>query len=216
MRQFNSECDPAHECLTAVHAFLICIAPEFSLHLCFLPLSAFFYLSSDFRNFPPRRFSNTNAKPSLFSSVFPQKSLFFPHQKCTQNWKYSSLVHWSTLNQLADFFFFLAMMWGTHDLACTWRWTFWPLPFPIMTFELSADHKTCSSHESSPPGVAGNRLLWPSGLGSHGETHYCSHMAGYMQSWNHVSSIFWQISASLRPMSVSQDTSESSWTTGQV
>lgn len=44
-----------------------------------------------------------------------------------------------------------------------------------------------SSH--SPPG--GNGLLWQSGLYSHGETHYCSHMAGLHRDWcNHVRSIF--------------------------
>lgn len=29
-----------------------------------------------------------------------------------------------------------------------------------------------------PPGATGNRLLWHSGLCSHGEAHYCGHMAG--------------------------------------
>lgn len=32
---------------------------------------------------------------------------------------------------------------------------------------------------SFPPGAAGNCLLWPSGLYSHGKAHYRSHMAGY-------------------------------------
>lgn len=64
-----------------------------------------------------------------------------------------------------------------------------PTPsLPVVTFELPADHETFPSHESSPPG---NGLLWPSGLCSHGETHYCSHMAGYRDGWDHVSSIFW-------------------------
>lgn len=90
-----------------------------------------------FQEFPLRRFSNTNTKPSLFSTIFPQKS-FFPHQKCTQNWKYSTLVHWSTLNQLPDFF-----SWPCCEAHMTWHapegWLFnpslsrsWPLNFLLI------------------------------------------------------------------------------------
>ncbi|MEQ2212290.1 hypothetical protein XENOCAPTIV_028787 [Xenoophorus captivus] len=57
MHQFNAECDPACEYLTAVHASLICISLQLSLsHFLYLPVfpSLASCLSSDFRNFPQR------------------------------------------------------------------------------------------------------------------------------------------------------------------
>lgn len=177
MRPFNSECDPAYEYLTAVHNFLIFISLELSASL---PLSAFFALSSHFRNFPLSISQTLMPKPVSFplsshkiSQPLPQLRIFFrnPSIDLESAARFFRGHAWSTL--------------GVHLKA-----DFLTPPFQIMTFEPSADHKTFPSHESSPSGVAGNRLLWPSGLGSHGETHYCSHMPGYMRWWNHVSSIF--------------------------
>lgn len=79
MHQFDAECDPACEYLTAVHASLICILLTHSLSLilsasaCF-PLSCFFSLSIiRFQEFPPGSCSSITAKAggcSLFS-YFP-------------------------------------------------------------------------------------------------------------------------------------------------
>lgn len=75
MRWFISECDPAHEYLTAVHAFLICIAFGLCISV-FLPFSLHRHISG----ISPGRFSDTNAKASLFSSVFPQ-NIFSPAKR---------------------------------------------------------------------------------------------------------------------------------------
>lgn len=81
MHQFDAECDPACEYLTAVHAFLICILLTHSLSLSLIlsasasfPLSCFFSLSIiKFQEFPPGSRSSITAKAggcSLFS-YFP-------------------------------------------------------------------------------------------------------------------------------------------------
>lgn len=69
-----------------------------------------------FQEFPPGRFSNINAKASLFSSIFPPKSRP-PHPHPHKKHKYAQ----SAFESAAQF-------WSTHDSACTWRLTFWPFP----------------------------------------------------------------------------------------
>lgn len=123
MHQFNSECDPAYEYLTAMHAFPICIALELSLHLCFLPLSAFFLSIVTFQEFPPGRFK-LMPKPVSFP-LSSHKNLTHPPAK-NKDPKLKIFFIYTLINleSAARFFPGHAYTW----LGCTWRLTFWPLP----------------------------------------------------------------------------------------
>lgn len=117
MRQFISECDPAHEYLTAVHAFLICIAFGLCISV-FLPFSLHRHISG----ISPGRFSDTNAKASLFFSVFPQ-NIFSPAKH--PQLKIFFINTWIDFESAA--WFCPGHTWCIHDVLCTWRLTFWPL-----------------------------------------------------------------------------------------
>lgn len=109
--------------------------------------------------------------PWSLSVLFPRRTISFPRkhrwQKYLPSWTWSHLVSfypiartkcgWSRVHLKTDCLTPLSSI-MTFELPC-WSWDFALL--------------------SSPPGAAGNWLLWPSGLYSHGEAHYWSHMAGY-------------------------------------
>lgn len=102
---------------------------------------------------------------------FPRRTMSFPRkhhwQKHLPSWTWSHLVSFDPIAHTKH-------SWSRVHLKTDCLTP----PSSITTFELP-----CWSWDfallSSPPGAAGNWLLWPSGLYSHGEAHYCSHMAGY-------------------------------------
>lgn len=85
----------------------------------------FFCLSSHFRNFP-LGVSNTNAKASLFSSIFPQKSHPPPRKK--QRPKTENILHIYIDQPWISCPIFSRPCVKHTWLGCTWRLTFWPLP----------------------------------------------------------------------------------------
>lgn len=189
MHQFDAECDPACEYLTAVHASLICILLTHSLSLilsasaCF-PLSCFFSLSIiRFQEFPPGSCSSITAKAggcSLFSyfpcppTTWPSKFLSSQKNKQTKETPRKKCSSEINSSKAASCFFI-------HENAqcAPEEWLFDPPPVdqdlwpPCWSWDL-----VLPSSPRSPRGATGNKLLWHSGLCSHGEAHYCSHMAG--------------------------------------
>lgn len=171
-----------HEYLTAARASLICILLTLSLHLSVFCLSCL-YLSihHQISGISPGRCSSIKGREngcsrflppprssSVLSPVEPSHSLVnIVDKKYLPSWTWSHLVSFNPIARTKR-------SWSRAHL----RTDCLIPPSTIMTFELP-----CWSWDfallSSPPGAAGNWLLWPSGLYSHGEAHYCSHMAGY-------------------------------------
>lgn len=185
MHQFDAECDPACEYLTALHAFLICILLTLSLSLSyylhlpvFLSLAFSLYPSSNFRNFPLGAVQVLRPKlegalsfPTFLVLPPPDHPNYCLHKKQTNK-----------RNTQKKRFFRNKLIWSSfmlfiHENAqcAPEEWLFdppvdqdlWP---PCWSWDLVLP--------SSPRGATGNKLLWHSGLCSHGEAHYCSHMAG--------------------------------------
>ena len=183
IHQFNAECDPACEYLTAVHASLICIPLSHYLHLSvFLLLSVAFFPPSivRFQEFPLGAVQVLRPKQkgvlsvSLLSYFLCPFTSWSPHSLPDDDKIYSSEMNLNWTHRIS---FIPHKKNGRPWPKCAPEGCIFDLPL--------ADHDLwppCRSWDpvlpSSPPGATGNGLLWPSGLCSHGEAHYCSHLAG--------------------------------------
>lgn len=207
MRRFNSECDPAHEYLTAC----ACFPPRSVSPWNSLSLSASLFSSSvclflsivTFQEFPPGRLSDTHAKERLFSSIFPQKSCFLPPIKAP---KTENILH-----KYIDWPWISCPIFspppGTYDLACTWRLTFWPLPSRSWPLNSPLIIRPSPPMNLLPRGSWRKQaLVTQRSIGKPWREPITAVTWWVTCWWNHVSSIFEQISASLRPVIVSEDT----------
>lgn len=153
MHQFDAECDPACEYLTAVHAFLICIllthtlSLSYYLHLpVFLSLAFSLYPSSNFRNFPLGAVQVL--RPKLEGALSFPTFLFLPppdhlsyclHKKQTNETpkrKGSSEINSSEAASCCSYMKMLSVHLKNGSLT----------RLLIRIFDLPADHETSSCH----------------------------------------------------------------------
>lgn len=167
-------------CFPYLHpSHTLSLSLSYYLHLpVFLSLAFSLYPSSNFRNFPLGAVQVLRPKlegalsfPTFLVLPPPDHLNYCLHKKQTNK-----------RNTQKKRFFRNKLIWSSfmlfiHENAqcAPEEWLFdppvdqdlWP---PCWSWDLVLP--------SSPRGATGNKLLWHSGLCSHGEAHYCSHMAG--------------------------------------